>query len=165
MSSWTIHLPPPDRNSVSYPERFIAIKDGIRPFVIGFGPVWFLAKRLWWGALGAFLIEAALIGSAALADLPRPAVTMLFAAYRLLLALEASTIHRWTLRRKAWRDAGAVVARGRAEAELRAAFLIASLAPDSGMIAPRTAAMSRSSRPRADEQQPVLGLFPEAGPR
>lgn len=168
MTSWTIHLPPDRDGYISDAERFVAVKDGVRPFAIAFGPLWFATKRLWLGALGVLLIEGALFGLAWLLELPRPALGLLQALFHILVGLEASSVQRWTLQRKGWREIGAVSAHGRKEAELRAAALIvdeAMSAPSGDFGARGGIASLASIRPTGGPASSVLGLFPEARTR
>jgi hypothetical protein len=165
MSSWTIHLPPPDQSGVTHPERFVTVKDGLRPFAIVFGPFWFLLKRLWWGFLGVALIEAALFGLGWWLQWPRPIPALLSGAFHFLLGLEASSIQRWTLRRNGWREAGAVIAHGKREAEMRAALLIEGFPADTIAPPAHPIPAGRANPAPATSTPPVLGLFPEARPR
>lgn len=167
MSSWTVHTPPDAAQNITDTDRFLSVKDGLRPFAIAFGPLWFLAKRLWLGALGVLIIEALLIGLVLWLDLPQLPRALLQSLFHILLGLEASSIQRWTLRRRGWREIGVVYAHGRAEADMRAASLIADL-PDHGPFPP--AAQGRGVAPArpypaAPASPAVLGLFPEAPPR
>ena len=164
MSSWTIHLPPAAAQDISQTERFVAVKDGLRPLAVLFGPLWFLAKRLWWGFLSVALIEAALFGLAWWLPLPRPIPGLLQGLFHLLLGLEASSVQRWTLRRRGWREVGAIIAHGRAEAETRAASLLADLPPPPAP-APLQPVTAPVHRPVPAGAPAVLGLFPEARPR
>ncbi len=162
MSSWTVHLPPPDKAGVTHPERFLAIKDGLRPFAIVFGPFWFLFKRLWWGLVGVLAVEALLFGLSWWMQWPRPISALLSSAFHILLGLEASSVQRWTLRRNGWGEVGAILAHGKGEAEIRAAQLIEGLPADTVAQAP---ASVRPAQPFAPPAPAVLGLFPEARPR
>ena len=161
MSSWTIHLPPPKAGNVSDAERFLVLKDGLRPFAILFGPLWFLAKRYWLGALGALIAEALILALVWRLDLPRPFFTLPVSLLHFLFGLEAASIQRWTLTRRGWREVGAVVAHGRNEAELRAASLVAELDLPTAAPAP---IKPQATRPMTT-QPAVLGLFPEAPTR
>lgn len=168
MANWTIHTPPDAERGAAGADRFIAVKDGLRPFALLFGPFWFLAKRLWLGALGVLIVEALLIGLGLWLDLPQAARGTLEGLFQVLLGLEASSIQRWTLRRRGWREAGVVCAHGRAEADMRAASLLEddmtrfSAAPPP---APGRGAGPPRSYPAAPASPSVLGLFPEARPR
>lgn len=164
MATWTIHLPPEDGPDPAGAERFVTVKDGLRPFVILFGPFWFLWKRLWVGFAGVLALQAALALVEWRLGAPQAASAALQALLNVLLALEAPTIQRWTLGRRRWREIGAVVAHGRAEAEMRAAALVAALDPAaSGPPEPASSQPSRRLAP--PPASPVLGLFPEAVPR
>jgi hypothetical protein len=164
MASWTVHLPSEDATDISQAERFVVVKDGLRPMAVLFGPLWLLVKRQWWGAAAALLIEGALFILAWQWALPRPALGALQGLFHLLLGLEASSLQRWGLRRRGWREIGALVAHGRAEAEARAAVLVVSLAD----ARPTTTISSETARRyplAAPPPSPVFGLFPEARPR
>ncbi|WP_342359892.1 DUF2628 domain-containing protein [Terrarubrum flagellatum] len=165
MASWTIHLPP-DADNITDTDRFVPVKDGLRALPIVFGPLWFLAKRLWWGLLGVLVLQGLLIALIWTLPLPQPAAGLIQAAFNLLLGLEASSVERWTLRRMGWREAGAVIAHGREEADARAAMLLADLSV-TGQLDTLPEAPLRRTVPAIPPAAPthVLGLFPEARPR
>ncbi|MBN9061469.1 MAG: hypothetical protein BGP06_00520 [Rhizobiales bacterium 65-9] len=163
MSSWTVHLPPGDDLDITDTERFVAVKDGLRPFVILFGPLWFLWKRLWLGFFGVVLLQGALALIEWRLNAPPTVNALLQALLNILLALEAPTIQRWTLTRRRWREVGAVVAANRADAEMRAAVLIAELGPASAPAG--RPVQPAAARPIAPPTPHVIGLFPEASPR
>ena len=156
MSSWTIHLPPDAERGLGAVDRFVAIKDGLRPLAILFGPLWLLFKGLWIAALIVIVLEAALIAACWALAFPLFATRTLVAVLHGLLGLEASSLQRWTLARHGWREIGAVIAHGRREAELRAAMLTA----EATAAAPPPAA-TRAAAARPPAPSGVLGLFPD----
>ena len=161
MATYTIHIPPGDY--VAEAERFRLVRDGLSPWAMVFWPVWFVVKRLWLGALGVYTAWALLnVGLYALGVAP-PMIALSWAAFLLLVGLEAHSVERWTLRRRGWREAGVTVAGNMTEAEERAAVALAqSGLPVLGDEPARTGWFRRSST-KASPHVPaqVLGLFPE----
>lgn len=164
MAVYTIHLPPPDADGVSDADRFRLIRDGLAPLAMIFWPFWFFAKRLWLGALAVYAIWAAMNLGFFAAGLPAAVIALGWAAFLLLVGLEAHSVERWTLARRGWREAGVTVAGNAAEAEARAIVALTQSGlpamPEeptrSGWFARRR---PRTALPAADGQ--VLGLFPE----
>ena len=166
-ASYTIHLPPAGPAEDTVPDRFRVVKDGLRPLAILFGPLYLLARRLWLWSLIAMLAVGAIIAASVWLGIPGPIARLMQVALHFLIALEASTLERAKLAGRGWREIGDVFAGGSAEAEMRAASLVATQAgmddapPQAGSgaaaFAPRTLA-------RTPGPSPVLGLFPDGRP-
>jgi hypothetical protein len=160
MASWTIHLPPDGARGPGAIDRFVVVKDGVRPLAILFGPLWLLFKRLWIAALIVIALEAALIAVCWALAFPMIATRVLVGVLHGLIGLEASSLQRWTLARNGWREIGAIVAHGRREAELRAAMLAADAA-DASARTPAPGPTRAAARPPSPAPSGVLGLFPD----
>jgi hypothetical protein len=162
MRIYTVHQPPEKwREERRGPERFAFVRDGFHFWAFLLTPLWMIRRRLWLVLIGYVLLWVAI--SAALYFLN--ARSAMFAVYLLLgflVGLEASSLRRWTLRRRGWREVGVVVAKDQEEAERR--FFdtwdgdagLASAAPP-----PSAAPFGTLRRPPPSSQ--AIGLFPEPG--
>ena len=158
MASYSVFLPPADSagEQASSLERMRLVRDGFRWPAFLFGPLWFLARRLWLGALGAFGLELLLGLGAGLMGVGGVPATFAGIALGLLFGLEAPSVERWSLTRRGWREADLVVAHARGDAERRAIERLSAAEAGArpAMPAPRRA-------PAAPATPGVLGLFPE----
>ncbi|MGL4325105.1 MAG: DUF2628 domain-containing protein [Beijerinckiaceae bacterium] len=168
MASYTIHIPPSAGQSDSAAERFRLVRDGLSPWAMLLWPVWFFAKRLWLGAMVVYGVWIALNVGLYWAGVAAPVIALSWAAFLLLIGLEAHSVERWTLARRGWQEAGIAVAGNRAEAEERAVMAFTQLPawPVTPLAAGRYASVPvapRGMTSSAVSQPPdVLGLFPEA---
>ena len=151
MAVYTVHEPPLKRDQTAPdPERFVFVRDGFAFWAFVLGPLWMLRHRLW-------LVMAV--------------VSFLIA---LLVGLEATTLRRFTLTRRGWKNVGIVVGDDLDAVERR--FFDAWVGSPRQDIEPRHAASSTSAVPilrrpqgslQASPQAPgsseVIGLFPEPG--
>ncbi len=166
MPIYTVHEPPTG-GTHPVPERFVFVRDGFYGWAALLTPLWLLRHRLWL----VFLIYAVAIiaGTWALRSLGVSATGLfwVFALVSLLVGLEASTLRRWTLARRRWRDLGVVMAKDRGEAERRffdrwsqaAQSQTAQVAPQAAPVMPGAASR------RYPSESGVIGLFPEPGAR
>lgn len=163
MASYTI-LVPPSASEVSDMERFRLVRDGIAPWAILLWPVWFLAKRLWLGALGVYTLWAILNGGLYLLGVQPAFVALSWGAMLLLIGLEARSVERWTLTRKGWTEIGVTVAGSREEAEERAVMAIAGsvIDPAQRPVPPVQRPVPPAVAPHPVGEPQILGLFPEA---
>jgi Protein of unknown function (DUF2628) len=162
MPIYTVHEPPEKRReSRRGPDRFQFVRDGFHFWAFLLPPFWMLRRKLLLVLLG-YLVLAALIGFGMRALNAAPsAVLAAELLLSLLVALEAGTLRRWTLRRRGWRELGTVVADDHEEAERRFFYRWAEdVAGD--YVPPRPSPAPYGSAPRASGSD-VLGLFPEAG--
>ena len=166
MPTFTVHEPPPRKKapkteSVTAPERFVFVRDGFHFWAFVLAPVWLLVRRLW---LAFFIYVAVTIAVAValkFAGLPSWVQTTAALVIALLVGLEASTIRRWTLTRRRWKNLGFVVAEDREIAERRFFGAWADQKPSGAAPAePTYAAPVRRGAPSSSD---VIGLFPEPG--
>lgn len=161
MTTFTVHEPPlRDGESSADPERVRFVRDGFYFWAFLLGPIWLLWRRLW---LVLVLYVAVWIGIEAglwyfgIGVTAQFLVGMLFA---LLLGLEASTLHRWTLSRRGWKTAGVVVGDDIESAERR--FFSTPGRAGSGASVPAKPVTLTSYGPKSQDTE-VIGLFPEPG--
>jgi hypothetical protein len=162
MSVYTVHEPPQKtEQAAAAPERFVFVRDGFHFWAFLLAPLWMLRHRLWLVLVLYLLLTAAIdVGLYAVGARGGP----LFAAsfmLALLVGFEASTLRRWKLARRGWRNLGVVVGDGLEDAERR--FF-------DGWTRARTArqpmpppAASTFRMPK--EVTDIIGLFPEPGTR
>lgn len=167
MPTYTVHAPPPKKGeSASAPERFRFVRDGFHFWAFVFAPAWLVLHRLWL-ALVLYVVLYVLFG-VGLAYMGASAnvqfvVSVLIA---LLMGFEASSIRRWTLSRRGWKQLGFVVGEDAEMAERRF-FAEWAKRPASAPEAPPASAAEptyttpvRRGPPSGND---VIGLFPEPG--
>ena len=162
MPTFTVHEPPPRKTeSVTAPERFVFVRDGFHFWAFVLAPVWLLVRKLW----SAFFLYVVLCVAVAvglyLAGAPSSVQVTAELVVALLVGLEASTIRRWTLTRRRWKNLGFVVAEDAEIAERRfyAAWTQRALAT----ATPAEPTYATPVRRGAPSPSDVIGLFPEPG--
>src|SRR3954471_16448399 len=110
MSVYTVHEPPQrDAGASADPDRFVFVRDGFYFWAMVFGPIWLLWRRLWL-ALLLYVIAWIAVEGGLLALTASPAahgaIRLMFA---ILLGLEGSSLWRWTLHRRGWKNLSVVV--------------------------------------------------------
>jgi Protein of unknown function (DUF2628) len=160
MAVYSVFEPPARKeDGADHPERFAFVRDGFSWSACILGPFW----MLWhWLLLVLLLWVVVVIGVAVLARvlsvaLGSEATVILLLA--VLVGFEASTLRRWTLLRRGWRDLGIVVADDPETAERRFFDDWVTAAAPAVLPAPR----SRRSRLGNPQAQDIIGLFPEPG--
>jgi len=152
MAIYAVHSPALDGDPASAFDRAKILRLGFAPWGFVFGPFWLLAKRLWL-ALGAWILGAAIVGSAIAFGVSRPETgPLLYWLAALFIGIEGRTLQGRAL---AWRGLplADIVAAGDPETAARE-FLARALSR------PARGAASVGPAPRANE---IIGLFPQAG--
>ncbi|SEQ51773.1 Protein of unknown function [Faunimonas pinastri] len=172
MKIFTIHTPPGTTGDVPLSageaERVRFVKDGFSWPAFFFGFLWFLWHRLWLGLLG-YVVYLVLLGVLAQFTGGFGGILIAFLA-KLFLGFQANEIRRWSLRRRGWRETGGIAAGSLGEAEVR---YFARPASSRATVEEEASASSNGAPPpvrpplsiwrgRADEDNRVVGLFPEA---
>jgi hypothetical protein len=163
MSVFTVHEPPPRTAAArSDPERFVFVRDGFDVWAFLLAPLWMLWHRLWLVLLSYVAIS--LVVDAALVMLGASFTIVVVAGIviAVLVGLEASTLFRFTLRRRGWKNVGIVSGDNQEDAERR--FFDAWMRDASSRPKPPSAVVP----PRLPQAAPagasgVIGLFPEPG--
>jgi hypothetical protein len=162
MPVYTVHAPPPkDDGSAPDPECFVFVRDGFHFWAFLLAPLWMLRHRLWL-ALVLYLVATAAIDAALYAVGVRE--SGLFAAafvLALLVGFEASTLRRWKLARRGWRNLGVVVGKDREDAERRFFDGWIRSQTMNRPVPPPAASTFRMPQAVTD----IVGLFPEPGAR
>jgi hypothetical protein len=163
MSIYTVHAPPP-RNSVSAPdpERFVFVRDGFHFWAFLLTPLWLLWHRLWLVLL-IYLIAIFAAGQAMrYAGVDPGGRFLVLLLVSLLIGLEASTLRRFTLARRGWRNVGVV---GGTNAEAAERRFFDGLAAAGQGSPPASTGSPPPLLPAAPafHTAPIVGLFPEPG--
>jgi hypothetical protein len=147
---------PPERggSAADQVERFAFVRDGFSFTAFLFGPIWLLWHRLWLVLLGYVGVTAALAIGMHLVGASYAIRSLVGFLLALLVGIEGSSLRRWTLMHRGWRDRGIVVGEDLETAERRffSAWVSAVQAP--AVPAPRL---------RMPTSNDVVGLFPEPG--
>ena len=170
MSVYTVHEPPLRAADASAePERFAFVRDGFYWWAFLLTPLWMLWYRLWLVLAIYVLVSAGLDAAVRMIGASVFVIVLVGVLISLLVGFEASTLRRFTLGRRGWRNVAVVSGDDLEEAERR--FFDAWVrqasarndAPSKATSAPTRPAPSASSVSHAAEASGVIGLFPEPG--
>ena len=165
MAIYTVHEPPPRRGRDQRdPLRIAFVRDGFSFWALLLGPLWMLRHRLWLVLLGYIVLVVVVQVGLALAGAPESAKALVSLLIAVLVGLEASSLRRWKLSRRGWKQLGVVVADDRNMAERRFfdAWLGGPAANVSASPPPHAPGPAPAHAPRPTD---VLGLFPQPGAR
>jgi hypothetical protein len=174
MRVYSVHEPPVrGLDPLPDAERFIFVRDGFYFRAFLFAPLWMLWHRMWL-VLAGYLILSAVLETALVLVGATPADVMVVALLiSFLVGLEASTLRRFTLNRRGWKNVGIVSGANLEDAERRffetwvhelpsqRAVPMGPLPappPASGAVPPVRRAPQGSGQGSG-----VVGLFPEPG--
>ncbi|MGA8614749.1 MAG: DUF2628 domain-containing protein [Xanthobacteraceae bacterium] len=148
-------------------ERFVFVRDGFyfRAFV--FAPLWMLWHRMWLVLAGYVIVSAVLETALVVVGATPTDVLVVALLISLLVGLEASTLRRFTLNRRGWRNVGIVSGDDLEDAERRffEAWVqeLPSQLPATTAPLPAPAPGAPPAMPRPPQGPNVVGLFPEPG--
>ncbi len=172
MSVYTVHEPPlRDSGAAADPERFAFVRDGFYFWAFVFGPLWLLWRRLWLALLFYVIAWAAVESALWYFKAGVGAQAAINVVFALLLGMEASSLWRWTLERRGWKNLGVVVGDDLESAERRffQTWGEKTRGEKNWGEQPQTASASKSSvltnyGPKSGAgASDVIGLFPEPG--
>jgi hypothetical protein len=164
MPVYTVHEPPRrSRDALAHTTRFVFVRDGFHWSAFLFAPFWMLRHRLWLELLFLIIIVTGLFvglkrfGGGESFGLLSALLVQLF------VGMEASSLRRWKLARRGYRNLGIVIGDDREAAERRFFDSWAAGEPTPSMT---TGTPPGPSAPRAKEaSSEVVGLFPQPGGR
>ncbi len=162
MSVYTVHEPPLRATEASPdPERFVFVRDGFYFWAFLLTPLWMLCHRLWLVLLIYVIVTAGIQNAVHFAGVgvAGSALAMLLIAF--LVGVEASTLRRFTLARRGWRQVGVVGGTNTEAAERR--FFDAWAADANKPAQPEAPPPPLPPPPRPIQQSDIVGLFPEPG--
>lgn len=173
MPVYTVHAPTAHAADFRATDKFVFVRDGFHFWAMVLGPLWLIWKRLWLALLGWLILAVAIEVVAIKLGGGRSIVTAIEVIVAILMGLEASTLQRWTLSRRKWRQLDVVVADDEEAAERRFFDRFTNgkrwsgydpLSVDRGGPPPtRDVPPQRFSEPPPLPQGGIIGLFPEPG--
>lgn len=160
MAIYTVHKPPlRSAAAAPDPERYAFVRDGFSFWAFVFAPLWMLRHRLWLVLLVYVVVSIVLDAAIRIAGASVFVVGGIGFFISLLIGLEASSLRRFTLRRRGWNYAGVVTGEDREAAERR--FFDTWLRRDPQPATPvMTPAALNPNLPRTSD---IIGLFPQPG--
>lgn len=169
MPAYTVHEPPLKAGEAAgqvdrQADRVVFVRDRFAVWAFLLTPLWLIVKRLWLVLLLYVLFTIAVWAVLHVTGV-RPSIRFaVMLAVSLLVGLEASTLQRWTLARRKWKQVGVVVARNAEDAERR---FFAQWVPRKEAATPPPAEVpSRFTPPAINQTAPhPIGFFPEPGAR
>ncbi len=166
MRVYSVHEPPVrGLDPLPDAERFILVRDGFYFRAFLFAPLWMLWHRMWL-VLTGYVIFSAVLETALVMVGATPADVMVVALLiSFLVGLEASTLRRFALSRRGWKNVGIVSGDNLEDAERRFFGTWVQELPSQRVVpmAPPPASGAAPPLPRAPQGSGVVGLFPEPG--
>jgi hypothetical protein len=160
MAIYTVHEPPAKADDVfPEPERFVFVRDGFHFWAFILGPLWLLWRRLWLAFFVYLVVIVALQAGMLVIGASGATRFLISTLLSLLIGFEASTLRRFKLRRRGWRDLGIVVADDVELAERRFFDSWAGHEPPQPASSLPTVSKLKLPPPSSD----VIGLFPQPG--
>jgi len=172
MPVYTVHAPVTNAAGIAATDRFAFVRDGFHFWAALLGPVWLVWHRLWLALIGWIAVTVAIDVGIVRLGASGTAIFLANLLIALLMGFEASSIRRWTLSRRNWRQLDIVVARNKETAERRffdrwaakQRVINDQAAVDRGAPPPtRDIPGQAFSRPPPLPRNEIIGLFPEPG--
>lgn len=163
MPAFAVLEPPGQADAIRQADRFVFLPEKFSFGAFLFGPLWMISRRLWLELL-VYLAGVAVIGPGLYAlGVGASAIMLVFVLIQFLLGMEATSLVRWMLTRRGWRDDGVVIADDRDLAERRffddrfaRRAKAATAAPIASVPLPPL-----PPAPAGPSTSGVVGLFPE----
>ena len=158
MSIYTVLSPPQQAGDIA-PDPFslLFVKEGFCWPALFFPEIWLIFRRMWLVLLFDIVVILSVI---AIVDGAGPAAALILVLARILFALEANGLRRWTYYRHGYQLLDVVEGRRLWEAELR--FFL-GWSPDIPAPAAPPAPERPTAAPPSPESGEVVGLFPVPG--
>jgi hypothetical protein len=170
MRVYSVHEPPVrGLDPLPDAERFAFVRDGFSFRAFLFAPLWMLWYRMWLVLAGYVVLSAVVDTALVTAGASQTDVLVVALLIALLIGLEASTLRRFTLSRRGWRNVGVISGDNLEDAERRffetwVRELPAQRAvPMTPPPAPPPASAAAPPSQGATQGSGVVGLFPEPG--
>ena len=164
MSVFTVHEPPlRAADSVADPERFTFVRDGFYFWAFALTPLWMIWHRMWLVLLIYLIVAVGADSALHYAGIGSGSVVVVELLISFLVGFEASTLRRFTLARRGWKNVGVVAGDGVDAAERRFFDAWAAAANKAGEWPTASSAAPPPSTPRTPQPSGIIGLFPEPG--
>jgi hypothetical protein len=168
MPVYTVHAPITGGTDFRATDRFVFIRDGFRLWAAVLGVVWLAWQRLWLATIGWIIVMAVVDVALVKMGLESGTIFLADCLLALLLGLEASSLQRWTLSRRNWRQLDIVIADDIEAAERR--FFERWNGRRGSLGANQSSTDRGAPPPTRDMPRPpplpaggIIGLFPEPG--
>jgi hypothetical protein len=166
MSVYTVHQPPLRAAEASPdPERFVFVRDGFNFWAFLLAPWWMLWRRLWLVFVIYVVVMVGVESAMHYAGVGSAGSAFAALLIAFLVGLEASTLRRFTLARRGYRQVGVAGGTNAEAAERRFFDAWTNAGPDK----PSVPSASPPARPPMPPVPPmpqapdIVGLFPEPG--
>jgi hypothetical protein len=157
MPTYTVHLPQAAINGdKAAMQNMELVKDAFSIPALIFSIFWLLWHRLWLASVIVMSVYVIFISMVYAFHIHPAFVMMLESVIGFFLALEGSSLRRWTLKRKGMPTADVVIADNYEDAEVKAIARWCERTPDAASTASPSPKISFNA-PRATE---VIALFP-----
>ena len=174
MPVYTVHAPVANGADLAATDKFTFVRDGFHFWAAVFSVLWLIWHRLWLALLGWIVVTAAVEIGLAQLGAGRGAIMLANMLIAILMGFEATSLQRWTLSRRKWRQLDIVVADDEESAERR--FFDRWTARQRGLTNDQWAVdrggppptrnipgQPFSKPPPPLPQGGIIGLFPEPG--
>jgi hypothetical protein len=165
MSIYTVHQPPlGTADTLPAAEKIAFVRDGFSFWAFLVAVLWMVWHRMWLVLLIYVVAITAVDTAMYYADVPAAIVAVAGLLGSVLVGIEASTLRRFTLARRGWKNVGIVSGHDREDAEQR--FFTAWVREASAKPAEASARAPLpvlSATPRVPQSPDVIGLFPQPG--
>jgi len=163
MSVYTIHQPPLRAAEASPdPERFVFVRDGFNFWAFLLAPLWMLWHRQWLVLLIYLVVIIGIENAMHFAGVGAAGSASAALLVAFLVGAEASTLRRFALDRRGYRQVG-VVGGTNAEAAERRFFDAWAEAGADRRSGPSASPPPSSPMPPMPQAPDIVGLFPEPG--
>jgi hypothetical protein len=168
MSIYTVHEPPlRAAETVPHPDRFAFVRDGFSVWAFLFAVLWMLWHRLWLVLFAYIVVMVGVESALRYAGFSGPVLAIVAFFISLLVGIESSTLRRFSLARRGWKNVGVVSGYDLEEAERRFFAAWTHETPVKRADTPTSAAApgtpAAAPIPRPAQSSGVIGLFPEPG--
>jgi hypothetical protein len=178
MPVYTVHEPPVRTpGALADPARFAFVRDGFYWWAFLLTPLWMLWRRLWLVLVLYLVVSIGIETTMRIFDASGGMILFVAVLISLLAGLEASSLQRFTLKRRGWKNVGVVSGSDLEDAEHRFFAAWVGNAPPQASpppSAPPTTtlpttpmapylALQRTPPQHTPYSSGVIGLFPEPG--
>jgi len=161
MSIYTVHEPPlRAAETMPDPDRFAFVRDGFSVWAFLFAVLWMLWHRLWLVLLAYVVVVVGIETALRYAGFSGPVLAIVAVFISLLVGIESSTLRRFALARRGWKNVGIVGGTNTEAAERR--FFDAWIGTEPGGSSGPAVAPPLPLAPASASHTPhIVGLFPE----
>ncbi len=166
MPVYSVHEPPRrSSDSLAHTSRFVFVRDGFHWTAFLFAPFWMLRHRLWLELVFLIIIVTGLFVGLKRFGGGEGFGLLSALLVQLFVGMEASSLRRWKLARRGYRNLGIVIGDDRETAERRFFDSWAARAEPAAPTASNVPIGPAPLPPRPNPTNDVVGLFPQPGGR